>query len=295
MWRKALQICKRIFSLVLLLSFTSFVFSQDFEMPEMPEMPSISLDGSFYKPTFHIPSTPTPPTPPKEVEGEEKTVITSTPSKENDVITSIMNQSQTLTANDISNLYDYGLFNDVNTLFGMSGTNMNSNNTSTTILLEEILKQLNELKVQEQNASKHEKEVNSNTKKDNDNFKERNPSILRFKINDYDITESLEKVFLSKPSEDGSFLLTADRRYVADRKNRSETFYLLFSPVKEAGSNVSYTVEGTISQDWENPNSFIYKLCNVENLTAQKTGNLVVIKYSDKDLKVDLLLDIDRR
>ena len=297
-----MQICRRkrvfinCFALLVFAINICPLFSQSSDMPimsmpEMPSMPSLSMDGSFYKPSFpYVPDPVSPPIPPKVEKGE--TVIEEA-KKEDDLLTKLISDNSTLTASDISNLSDYGLFTDVNSLLGSSSSI--AGNASTNILLQEILKQLNSLKKSEESASNRQREVNLNNQKDNENFKDRNPSVLRFKINDYDVKESLMEVFLSSPSEDGSFLLTADRKYMANGKTRTETFYLLFTPGKNGGSKSSYDVLATISQDYLNENSFIYKLCKKQNLTAQKTGNLVVLKLNDKDLKVDLLIDIDKR
>jgi hypothetical protein len=46
-------------------------------------------------------------------------------------------------------------------------------------------------------------------------------------------------------------------------------------------------------QDIENPNSFVYKLSNVKNLSAQKTGNLVSLRLNSKELKADILISLE--
>ena len=59
--------------------------------------------------------------------------------------------------------------------------------------------------------------------------------------------------------------------------------------------NVFHLLTGCIVQDSKNENSYIYKLSNVKNLTAEKTGNLVVMHFSSDPLNADLLLDIDNK
>ena len=148
---------------------------------------------------------------------------------------------------------------------------------------------------QNQNTTENGKEKNelNATKTDSENFKKREPSILRFKINGYNIADSLTKVFFSDTEPDGSFLLTGDRRYFVNQQVRTETFYMLFKTIGSNGSTLTYRVQPTLVQDHKNENSYVYKLSGVKNLTAEKTGNLVVIHYSGDSVNADLLLDID--
>ena len=300
-----MQICKKsagrkIFTAVLSLLFSSsFIFGSDIEMPAMPampSMPSISLDGSFY-----TPSVPTSMMPNQQQEKKnDKNDETVIKSKDDSQLTleSLLKDDSTLTAGDISTLYDSGLFTDLSTLTssiggGLLGNNVSAN--STNLLLQQILTELNELKKEQKKATPEEQVKLENNQKDSANFKQRNPSVLRFRINDYDIKDSLVEVFLSQPEEDGSFLLTGDRRYVANNKSRTETFYLLFQAEKTGGAAISYNVVPSIDQDYENKNSFVYKMAQIKDLKADKTGNLVVLRYNSNNLTVDLLLDIDKR
>ena len=75
----------------------------------------------------------------------------------------------------------------------------------------------------------------------------------------------------------------------------TETFYMLFKTVSSAGSSVSYKVQPSIVQSSKNENSFVYKLMSKHDLTAEKTGNLVVMHVNDDNLTADMLLDIDKR
>ena len=88
--------------------------------------------------------------------------------------------------------------------------------------------------------------------------------------------------------------LTGDRKYFVGQQVRTETFYMLFKTVSSNGSSLTYRVQPSIVQDMRNENSYVYKLANVKNLTAEKTGNLVVIHYVGSDVTTDLLLDIDK-
>lgn len=118
------------------------------------------------------------------------------------------------------------------------------------------------------------------------------PSILRFFINGNDILDSLKTVYFSDKEADGSFLLTADRKYMLSKKPRSETFYVLFKADGNSLSHKGYNVEATIVQDAKNENSLLYRFAEKQNLKAQKTGNLVSLYSTSKDMNVDMLLDI---
>ena len=263
------------------------------QMPAMPDMPTIG--GGFYTPSF-----PTRPNNPNKKNSAEKdkdkadSILTEslTPDSMNPTVFS---NSGVLTANDISSLYDSGLFSNLSSLGSKVNPANYTTSTSTNVLLQQVLNSLNDLKQQQQSASAKEKNELNAVKADAETFKKREPSILRFKINGYNISDSLTKVFFSETEPDGSFLLSADRRYFVNQQTRTETFYLLFKTVSSNGSSITYKVQPSIVQDSKNENSYIYKLSNVKNLTAEKTGNLVVMHFSSDPLNADLLLDIDNK
>ncbi len=298
---------KIIFAIFFVGIFASSLTAQNLEMPAMPEMPSMpdmpstSASGSFYRPTFPTSSSSKKT---RDSATEAKSTTTETlltdGTTTSDRLTSFLTgDSSTLTASDISSLYDAGLFSDIlglgttssskSSLSGTNGTN------GTNALLQEVLTSLNELKDEQKKSSAAEKEILQNTQADSETFKQREPSILRFKINGYNIADSLTKVFFSQPEADGTFLLTADRKYYSNQKAMTETFYMLFETVSSKGTTVSYKVQPAIVQNTKNENSFVYKLMNHHNLTAEKTGNLVVMHLNDDDLTADILLDIDKR
>jgi len=306
-----LQVCKlikignkRLFILACFVLFgESLLVSQSVEMPKMPEMPDITVDiemPEITNPTigngFYYPTVPSIKT-----RSDEKTkkitddtttttqVLTDATTGE-DLIKAFLNSSSTLTANDISTLYDSGLFSS---LSGLTGTSTASvSNSSTNLLLQQVLASLEELKAEQKKTSAADQKSLEQQQQDNETFKRREPSILRFSINGYSMNDSLTKVFFSEPEPDGSFLLTADRRYFTNQKTRTETFYVLFKAERNQGAATTYTVEPSVVQDSKNENSYIYKFCHLKNLSAEKTGNLVVLKQNG-ELNVDLLLDID--
>ena len=271
------------------------------QMPEMPEMPSMpTIGGGFYTPSFPVrPGNQNKTNSSDNSKEKNESVLTEAITPES-VINAALTKGNTLTASDISSLYDSGLFTNISSLSGTgagvaNGLSNYTTSTSTNVLLQEVLNSLNELKKQQQSASPKEKNELNAVKADSENFKQREPSILRFKINGYNISDSLTKVFFSETEADGSFLLTGDRRYFVNQQLRTETFYMLFKTVSSNGSSLTYKVQPSIVQDFKNENSFVYRLANVKNLTAEKTGNLVVMHFSSDSVNADLLLDIDSK
>ncbi len=289
-----MRTCKLFFlvTCVLLLgAAVNQLFAESIEMPEMPQMPSmptISADGSFYRP-----SLPSQLSKKNQTQDNQQTADAATQSlltettSDQDLLSALTGTNSTLTATDISDLYDSGLFTTMSSLTG--------GQLSSTNLLQKTLTKLTSLKDSQKDASQEEKEALQEMQTDAQTFKQREPSILRFKINGYNINDSLTKVFFSDPEPDGSFLLTADRRYYVNQQARTETFYMLFRTVSTSGSAVFYKVQPTVVQDLPNQNSFVYKLGEAKNLTAEKTGNLVVMHFAEDDLKIEMLLDIDKK
>ncbi len=275
------------------------LFAQTIEMPSMPDspsMPTVQMDGKFYTPSVPYHTTPTTKNSPKtnaEIKKTE-TVITDA-SNPLDIFSNFGADSSILTASDISSLYDAGSFTDLTSLNGANSLSNYATTSTTNVLLQQVLNSLNEMKVQQNNATAYEKKELQSVQEDSKNFKNREPSILRFRINGYNIADSLVKVFFSDTEPDGTFLLTADRKYFANQIPMTETFYMLFRAVSSTGSTITYKVQPSIVQSVKNENSYVYKLAEIKNLTAEKTGNLVVLHYSEDKFSADMLLDIDRK
>lgn len=276
------------------------------EMPDMPDMPDMpTVGGAFYTPSFPSRTQNNTATSSENQSTNTQTSLSSQSKKgetvitnadsNTDILSSLIKDNQILTAKDISSLHDSGLFDSLTSLNSVSNAGISNYATtsSTNVLLQQILNRLNELKSVQKNADSVQKEALQDTQTDSQTFKKRQPSILRFKINGYNIADSLSDVFFSKTEPDGTFLLTGDRKYYTNQKTRTETFYFLFKAVSTNGSSVTYKVQPSIVQDSKNENSFVYKLAETKNLTAEKTGNLVIMHFSDKTLSADLLLNID--
>ena len=309
-----MQICRKrtaFFVVTVLFIFAESLFAQSMEMPSMPQMPSMTMpdmptitsptmDGKFYRPSLPQQTNKAPTK--KEasvVETKSNEAVITDGTTTDDILISLLSNANLLSASDISDLYDTGSFNTLSSLTGISGltssaSSVSAANVSTNILLRQILEKLNELKIEQNSAPAAEQELNAAKKQDSETFKTRNPVILRFKINNYNIKDSITESFFSAPEPDGSFLLTADRRYFVDKKSCNETFYMLFKAIKSNGSTTTYSVTPSIAQSSENKNSYVYKLCQSKNLIAEKTGNLVVVHYVGDEVSADLLLDIDK-
>ncbi|MDY5047707.1 MAG: hypothetical protein SPE87_08150, partial [Treponema porcinum] len=207
-------------------------------------------------------------------------------------------ESSRLTASDVALLGQNGLLNGI---YGLAGNASSYNSSSNTdILLTKILEQLNELKkAQEEKLQSDETEKSGkNTASQNTALpytqpdKSQRPAILRFVINGYNILDTCRTVYFSRQEQDGSFLLTADRRYTSDNTVREETFYLLFKSDGNCGASKGYDVQPAVVQDYQNDYSLVYQLAQKNNLKASKTGNLVVLRSTSPDWNLDLLLDI---
>lgn len=257
------------------------------KMPEFPEITAPTLGSGFYKPEIpYFPFTKNSSETKNSVASPKEPVI-SDGATATDLLTNYLNSSNILSASDITSLSESGSFSTLSSLYGNSDF-LSSTQTNTT--LQKILTTLEDLK------NENKKNTNNATPQKTENgiiYKEHKPSILRFKINGYDLRDSLSTTYFSQMENDGSFLLTADRRYVTGNKVRNETFYLLFKAKEGLGSSIVYDVAPSLSQDSKNENSFLYKLSELKNVSAQKTGNLVVLRTDSKDCSVDLLLDLD--
>lgn len=116
--------------------------------------------------------------------------------------------------------------------------------------------------------------------------------ILRFQVNGSDILGSCRTVYFSKPEDSGLFLLTGDRVFYIDSKKHIETFYFLFKPQVSKDGFFFYNVESELSQDAITSGSKLFKLSNNPEITARRTGNLVSLRYSEADWKLDMLIDL---
>ena len=117
------------------------------QMPEMPEMPSMpTIGGGFYTPSFPVrPGNQKKTNSSDNSKEKNESVLTEAITPES-VINAALTKGNTLTASDISSLYDSGLFTNISSLSGAGVANGLSNyttSTSTNVLLQEVLNSLN--------------------------------------------------------------------------------------------------------------------------------------------------------
>lgn len=267
------------------------LFAESPSMPSMPSMPTISSPSVNKSGTQkNNSSTKT-----------EKTQSAKTSS--NITAQSLLQMSST---NSLSSLTDLasvlsGVSSEnateddlkkISELFGTPLTSLSTSSTSSSssnILLSQILQKLEELQNQIDkmnevpNSTNEQTKISTEESIDNDI----NKKILRFRINNYDLTKSFTTLFFSEPEADGSFLLTGDRTYNLYGKQMTETFYMLFK--NENGNNFEVAV--ALNQNDENPNSFLYKFAKDSPYKSQRTGNLFFINSNKNDLKIDILIE----
>lgn len=306
-----MQICKR-FLFVFIFSFFSLsgIFCQmempsvsmpgisSYDGPAMPKVSAPTLGSKFYTPG----NVKTNISNKKTSENVSNTgTVQNSGTNENTLeklkeVFNTSNTSNRLTASDVATLGSDGLFGGIYGLLGSDVTtvsNTYASNNSNDILLKTIMSQLEELKAETKENTEAVRKANLPiTKTSSSKVHEFNPAILRFYVNGYNIQDTIRTVYFSKKENDGSFLLTGDRKYSSEGKNREETFYLLFKADGNCGTSAGYFVEPEVVQDYKNEYSFLYQLSEKPKLKAVKTGNLVSVRYVSNDWNMDLLLDI---
>ena len=194
-----------------------------------------------------------------------------------------------LTASDLSLLSSKGLLGKYSGL--LSGNSLAANasgakDSSDSILLQQILSQLTEMK--NQFAGENNREMATSFTQEGKN----GSKILRFTLNGQNLLSSCRDVFFSTQESDGSFLLTGDRKYMNEGQNHSETFYLLFRAKGASEGITRYTVTPEVIQDASNSYSSLYQLSQRKGLTAERTGNFISMRLKEADLNLDMLLSM---
>lgn len=276
--------------------------------PESPAMPKISAPTLGTK--FYTPGTQTNISNKNATEGSQTQVNSAKKSSETSAssLTNEKSSSTTLsasniinhlTASDIATLGSDGLFGGIYSILGNESaiSNQYASNNSNDVLLKSVLSELEELKQKTEQNTEAVKKISlpittSGTQETQSSKHEFNPAILRFLVNGYNIKDTIRTTYFSKKENDGSFLLTGDRKFTTNGKNREETFYLLFKSDGNCGTSAGYFVEPEVVQDYKNEYSFLYQLTQKPDLKAEKTGNLVSLKYVSDTWNMDLLIDI---
>lgn len=292
-WRKPLihfnfsKIAKTFFSTTLVISGT-FAFSQ--KAPTMPSVPNVVMPtvGSFYTPStngFYRGNRSSNAKTSANVQTKSQNsnrVMTEELNKNffTPVSTSNSNKEfKRLTANDISNLNNLGLFES---LTGIIKKDVNSDSEN----LEKILTELKEIK---SNTNQNEKKVSFESEDIHES------KILRFSVNNDDYLKTIKSVFFSKEEKDGTFLLTGDCKYSKEGKAINETFYMLFQSagVESGISRYKVSITDSKNSDTETFLSQLSKFSENQELFATRTGNLMTIRINESDFRFDLLLALD--
>ncbi len=269
------------------------------ESPVMPKISVPTLGARFYAPGTVRTNISNKENKSDSSENEKKSAVKTEETAKNlknQNAQALSNALNYLSADDVSYLGSSGLFDGVYGLLGddVTVSNKFSKNNQNDVLLNSIMAELSELKKKTEETSRALKKsnlpvTNSGSAGENSKF---SPKILRFVVNGYNIKDTIRTVYFSKKENDGSFLLTGDRKYTSDGKSRDETFYLLFKADGNCGTSAGYFVEPQVIQDYKNEYSFLYQLTQKPKLKAEKTGNLVSLKYVSDGWNLDFLLDI---
>ncbi len=321
MSKKLLVSCKILFFISLSFTFaqisqkTDGSSSSGISMPEMPSVSMPSLGSGFYTPgrsDFYKPNlsrsqsankqSDTSATAKGATSATNRTTSTASGTAAASESSSLaLNQ---LSAEDISSMSNLGIFSQISSLLGKGNSNLQKQllsaqntvtaNTADSQTLKQILSELSELKSKmsdKENVSVSDK---SDGKDGFTNTFKKEPKILRFIVNGYDILATCHKIYFSDTETDGSFLLTGDRKYLSENKVRSETFYFFFHANGTDNGLIKYAVTPAVSQDYENEYSYLYQLTQRNELVANRTGNLVTLRITDDNWNMDLLLSLDR-
>lgn len=245
--------------------------------PQMPQISTPTLGSGFYTPGKTQAKSPAQ-------QNNSPAVNNSIPSlsdflaQSQDISSSLANN---LSAQDMKTLQNAGMLSNL-----FEGTFSNGS----TATLNGLLNKMNLLK----NGSLNPNVLNTATNPSDLTSKltVHEPKILRFTINGQNILKSCSTIYFSQPQKDGSFLLTADRKYQNGSKINNETFYMLFTKNTKKTSTYEYIVQPSVTQKTKDTSSLLYKLSDNHSLTAQKTGNLFYIKHSENGWNLDLLIDL---
>ena len=303
MWRKALRIFNKLRAFVCttaVICASSLAFAQDITMPTMPTISSPTMGGSFYAPSQNMPYLRPAQTGTSEKKSTNNTQTENAAPKQEE------KQASKLTASEIATMGNMGLLNGLNSVYSsrsyLSGT-IDVNEKETNNLLRQILTEMENIQEQNKEATDAaEKEAVSDTPAQNIVTPNARPvsakenaahsRLLRFNVNGYDVLKTCRTVYISDMHSDGSFLVTGDRKYLSDGKVRNETFHVLFTTDKTKDNSSLYKAAAEVNQDYFNQYSFLYELSRRNDLTAFRTGNLVTMKTSDPQWKLDMLIDL---
>lgn len=293
-----MQISKK--SIVLALSiatlFNASAQSTPFSSITSPSMPTVSspeIGNGFYSPGSVLKPEYIKNTSQNNSSQSEKTKAENKNAESSNAKSEMQKKIlSALSAKDISLLNEKGFSSDINSMiFSLSSSD---NSQETKILLNKILAEIEKIKDKssQDNSKKKTAEVSAAPAKEEKLPEKAKARLLRFSVNGYDILRTCRKIYISEVQLDGTFLITGDRVYSSDGKNRTETFHILFKTSPNENGTLNYKAAANVTQDYLNENSFLYQLSKFESLPAMRVGNLVSMRTEDPNWKLELLIDL---
>lgn len=271
--------------------------------PQMPVLDSPTIGGSFYVPGNSAASAKSSADAAQEHSASSSRSLETAGRAASPSRSSAVRNANALSASDLSQLGDMGLLSQLD--FMMDGDSLlagNDSSASTDILLQKVLTELEDIKSSTDAAAQAAPSPSAGSAPQSADSRREAPArgiprshVLRFTVNGYDILRTCRTVYISDVQTDGTFLVTGDRRYQSDGKTRSETFHMLFKTDPASSSLMDYTAATAVTQDYYNPNSFMYQLTQHKNLSATRTGNFVTMRTDDDDWKLELLIDLGEK
>lgn len=296
-----MRIYKKVFFLSLTAAtlFNASAQSTSFSSITSPSMPTVSspeIGNGFYspgavlKPEYSKDTSKSDSPQPEKSKSENKSAESS--NAKNEMQKKILSA---LTAKDISLLNEQGFSSDINSMiFSLSSSD---NSQETKLLLNKILTEIEKIKdnSNKENNNKKTAEVSAAPAKEEKMPEKAKARLLRFSVNGYDILRTCRKIYISEVQLDGTFLVTGDRVYSSDGKNRTETFHILFKSSPSENGSSNYKAAANVTQDYLNENSFLYQLSKFENLPAMRVGNFVSMRTEEPNWKLELLIDLGEK
>lgn len=239
-----MQIYKRIFVLTAAALFNANAQSTSFSSITSPSMPTVSSPeigngfyspGSVLKPEYSKSTSQSSSSKTGQAKSENKNAESSNEKRE--MQKKILSA---LSAKDISLLKEQGFSSDINSMiFSLSSSD---NSQETKVLLNKILAEIEKIKDEsgKENGKKKAPEVSAASAKEEKLPEKAKARLLRFSVNGYDILRTCRKIYISEVQLDGTFLITGDRVYSSDRKNRTETFHILFKSSPSESGTLNY-------------------------------------------------------
>lgn len=261
--------------------------------PSMPTISSPEIGNGFYSPGSVLKPEYSKSTSQNNSSQSEKTKAENKNAESSNAKSEMQKKIlSALSAKDISLLNEKGFSSDINSMiFSLSSSD---NSQETKILLNKILAEIEKIKDKssQDNSKKKTAEVSAAPAKEEKLPEKAKARLLRFSVNGYDILRTCRKIYISEVQLDGTFLITGDRVYSSDGKNRTETFHILFKTSPSENGTLNYKAAANVTQDYLNENSFLYQLSKFESLPAMRVGNLVSMRTEDLNWKLELLIDL---